>query len=233
MGSRSFTASEELAWWEARYKQYGFAGAHYLAPWRDRISHALRVAAMKRAIPTLRGKSILDYGCGPGLWYPVWRELEAREILGWDSSEEACKLAAKVGFKIDATSQADVVVSVTVWQHMMIAESPLDSLKRLLGRVRVGGSLVLLEYLPERVPSFQRESPHKKLLSWKEFQDVIQKVGIPLTRVVPVNVVDGAVFWRLGDSRLSAYLTKALEVLCLLTVRSACLYRVAVLRRES
>ena len=111
------------------------------------------------------GTRVLDVGCGVGRWC---RELAARgaRVTGVDFSptmiEEARRRAAEQGVlgrcrflvqdlaHLDAGEKFDLVLSVTVLQHILDAQLLRAALRRLVAHLAPGGTLILLEAAPAR-----------------------------------------------------------------------------------
>jgi ubiquinone/menaquinone biosynthesis C-methylase UbiE len=160
------------AYWESRARRYAVAGSGLAAvcsygmpefynraiDWNQRLALApwLQVRA---------GTKVLDVGCGVGRWS---RLLAARgaEVTGIDISptmiHEAQRRAAAAGlsqrcrFLVADTSahrlaeRFDLIIGVTVLQHILDPQALRHALSRLVEHARPGARVVLLEAAPAK-----------------------------------------------------------------------------------
>ncbi|MEV5646275.1 class I SAM-dependent methyltransferase [Streptomyces flaveolus] len=115
------------------------------------------VATMMAALPTLKGKSVLDVGSGTG-YYPRLFRAEGAEVLGVDSAAEMIRYACHVESRepagvryecVDATQLPvlggfDVVTACWLIGYAPGIPALDDMLSRLAANLRPGGELVLL-----------------------------------------------------------------------------------------
>jgi SAM-dependent methyltransferase len=99
----------------------------------SRIAYGNRLAMLKRA-GVRKHSSILDSGCGSGLYVQYLREKGYGNTVGWDPY---LKEYADTG---QLSRQYDVVTSHDVIEHV---ESPAQYLRELVALVKPGGVLVL------------------------------------------------------------------------------------------
>lgn len=173
MTSTSFSTTTSFPpqlYWEERARRFALEGSGLAAVcsygmpafYNRAIDFCQRLALS----PWLRvppGTRVLDVGCGVGRWC---RELAARgaRVTGVDFSptmiEEARRRAAEQGVlgrcrflvqdlaQLEAGGKFDVVLSVTVLQHILDAQRLSAALQRLGTHLAPGGTLVLLEAAP-------------------------------------------------------------------------------------
>lgn len=165
-------ASPPQAYWEERARRFAIDGAGLAAvcsygmpAFYNRfidLSQRLALAPWLRVRP---GTSVLDVGCGVGRWC---RELAARgaRVTGVDFSPtmiaEARRRAAEQGVlqrcrflvqdlaHLDAGERFDLVLGVTVLQHILEPKALQAALRRLVAHLAPGGRLILLEAAPTR-----------------------------------------------------------------------------------
>lgn len=232
----SSAGGEWRHWWEGRYRLHGAGGAHYLKPWRDWTSALVRRLAMRGVLRRMRGETVFDYGCGPGGWFDVWLRAGCRKVWGYDFSPQARVLAQARGdgvavVETPALVRSDNVVSVTVLQHMAVTAGLDAALAELWTHVLPGGRLVLLEYAPRVVPSFQRGVPYKRVTDYQTLVGAARREG-DLEQTSPVSWIDGWMFRVLGDSVLSAVLSLLVDGWWFLFGRGGVKYRVMVFRKR-
>jgi len=115
-----------------------------------------------RTIVDATGKTVLDIGCGGGLYSKAWAELGAERVIGVDFSrvmlsaaEETCKDDPNISFWHGDALQtglpsrcADIVFSRAVIHHVTDLPSFLAEARRLL---RKGGLCLIQDRTPEDV----------------------------------------------------------------------------------
>jgi tellurite resistance protein TerC len=105
------------------------------------------LAVLKREFPDLRariaGRTVLDFGCGDGHQAAALAALGAR-VTGLDTSAKALATARatypELRFVESTEDTFDVVVSQNAMEHF---PQPEETLRRMLERLRPGGSLLL------------------------------------------------------------------------------------------
>ena len=160
------------AYWEARAQRFAVEGeglaavcSYGMPAFYNRVvdlSQRLALAPWLRVRP---GTSVLDVGCGVGRWC---RELARRgaRVTGVDFSPtmiaEARRRAAARGVlarcrflvqdlaHLDAGEKFDLVLGVTVLQHILEPQALRAAVRRLADHLSEAGRLVLLEAAPER-----------------------------------------------------------------------------------
>jgi malonyl-CoA O-methyltransferase len=109
-----------------------------------------------RFLPDLKGKTVLDAGCGTGKFCALAEQQNASLVTGLDLSPamiaEAEKLCAKTFFQcIDLSKESpegtayDVIICALVMGHI---ESLTPALSNLLLTLRKGGQLILTDFHP-------------------------------------------------------------------------------------
>jgi SAM-dependent methyltransferase len=157
-------------------------------------------ALLRSNLGTLRGRSVLDLGCGRGRWTKKYASLGC-EVTGVDVSLEAVKFLARempehrflcqdISKLIVPSDTFDVVNSVTVLQHMP-EELQREALKHATGALKEGGYLVLLEntidfespivfpHRPKEWVSMAEASGLQLCASWGSNYEVLFRVVIP------------------------------------------------------
>jgi 2-polyprenyl-3-methyl-5-hydroxy-6-metoxy-1,4-benzoquinol methylase len=159
-------------YWEERARRFAVEGAGLAAvcsygmpAFYNRVIDFCQRLALAPWLRVPPGTRVLDVGCGVGRWC---RELAARgaRVTGVDFSptmiEEARRRAAQQGVlgrcrflvqdlaHLDAGGRFDLVLSVTVLQHILDPQRLRAALQRLAAHLAPGGTLVLLEAAPTR-----------------------------------------------------------------------------------
>ena len=113
-------------------------------------------ALVEKFLPELKGKTILDAGCGTGKFCSLAENQNAMKVVGIDLSQamidEAKSVCSKTEFRCLDISKAtieqshyDVVLCVLVMGHL---ESLTPSLDNLLQGLKKGGILILTDFHP-------------------------------------------------------------------------------------
>lgn len=125
----------------------------------------LQRSVLKKALSELRGKRVLDVGCGVGRWSSRLA-LTGADVIGLDLSQEMVKIAknrtAREGFDnvdfivasvhmLPFVSQSfDVALSVTVLQHIIGERQFREAVRELIRTTRIDGKIILLELAPHK-----------------------------------------------------------------------------------
>ena len=160
-------------YWEDRARRFAADGAGLAAvcaygmpAFYNRAIHLTQRLALARWLRVPPATRVLDVGCGVGRWS---RLLAARGavVTGIDLSAgmigEARRRAAAAGVsarcrflvqdlaQLHIGEQFDLVVAVTVLQHMLDPAAVRAALQRMAAHLAPGGRMVLLEAAPTRV----------------------------------------------------------------------------------
>ncbi len=172
MESQTLSRDALLHYWEERARRFGTSGRGLAAVcsfgmplfYNAAIDLAQRLA-LSRWLRVRPGTRVLDVGCGVGRWS---LKLAARgaSVTGIDHSatmvEAARRRARQRGLgrhcrflvqdlaALEAGDRYDLVLSVTVLQHILEPAALRASLQRMARHLDPEGRLVLLEAAPER-----------------------------------------------------------------------------------
>ena len=160
------------AYWEARAQRFAVEGeglaavcSYGMPAFYNRVIDLSQRLALAPWLQVRPGTSVLDVGCGVGRWC---RELARRgaRVTGVDFSPtmiaEARRRAAARGVlarcrflvqdlaHLDAGEKFDLVLGVTVLQHILEPQALRAAVRRLADHLSEAGRLVLLEAAPER-----------------------------------------------------------------------------------
>jgi len=137
--------------------------------WGDRLDVRYYLALQ---LSQLRGKHVLDIGCGPGLLLSVLHP--SNKIEGWDTNPEAIRAARRNAprahlitkeFKLKHAGRFDVVVLA----HMIEDNDPKQFVKRAAKALRKGGRLYLTtpngDFAKYRNTGLPRRTDLERLLS--------------------------------------------------------------------
>jgi len=201
MEPTSAPASAALEYWEARARRFAAHGAGLAAvcsfgmpPFYNRAIDLCQRLALQRWLQVHPGMRVLDVGCGVGRWS---RLLAARgaSVTGIDHSATmiaearrralAQRLSGRARFLVQdlaalqAGEKYDLVLSVTVLQHIVAAEPLHAALQRLAEHLDPDGVLVLLEAAPER-PLVACDSATFRARARSEYLRMFREHGLEL-----------------------------------------------------
>lgn len=159
-------------YWEERARRFAAEGAGLAAvcsygmpEYYNRMIHRCQCLALEPWLDIAPGTSVLDVGCGVGRWSLL---LAARgaQVTGMDLSPtmiaearrraDASGLADRCRFivqdlaHLDAGDRFDLMLGVTVLQHILDPEALRAAVQRMADHLAPGGRMVLLEAAPAR-----------------------------------------------------------------------------------
>jgi 2-polyprenyl-3-methyl-5-hydroxy-6-metoxy-1,4-benzoquinol methylase len=227
---RPASSAAHVDYWEQRARRFATDGAGLAAvcsfgmpAFYNRTIDLCQRLALQRWLRVRPGMRVLDVGCGVGRWS---RLLAARGacVTGIDVSPtmiaEArrrasarplrgpCRFLVQDLAALDVGDSYDLVLSVTVLQHIMEADALRTALKRMRQHLRAEGVLVLLEAAPRR-ESGSCDSPTFRARSRSSYLQMFSECGL---RLQAMSGVDPAPFrtWLLPRlPRLPARLRRA------------------------
>jgi SAM-dependent methyltransferase len=176
MNARGIPAPEDYLpnhYWEDRARRFAAQGSGLAAvcsygmpEFYNRMIHSCQNLALRPRLDIEPGTRVLDVGCGVGRWSSL---LAARGglVTGMDLSPtmitEAHRRAKAMGVanrcrflvqdlaQLDAGETFDLIVGVTVLQHILEPQALRTAVQRMTDHLAPGGRMVLLEAAPARV----------------------------------------------------------------------------------
>jgi 2-polyprenyl-3-methyl-5-hydroxy-6-metoxy-1,4-benzoquinol methylase len=176
MNARGLPASDDYLpnrYWEDRARRFAAQGSGLAAvcsygmpEFYNRMIHYCQNLALRPWLDIEPGTRVLDVGCGVGRWSSL---LAARggSVTGMDLSptmiEQAQRRAKAKGVadrcrflvqdlaQLNAGETFDLIVGVTVLQHILEPQALRAAMHRMAGHLAPGGRMVLLEAAPARV----------------------------------------------------------------------------------
>ena len=213
-GTAISTATTYLpqAYWEERARRFAIEGdglaavcSYGMPGFYNRAIDFCQRLALARWLRVRGGTTVLDVGCGVGRWC---RELAARgaRVTGVDFSRtmiaEAQRRAAEQGVlercrflvqdlaHLDAGGKFDLVLSVTVLQHILEPQALRAAVRRMAAHLGESGRLVLLEAAPARAIA-SCDSPIFQARARSAYLRLFAECGL---RVCAITGVDPAPF---------------------------------------
>jgi 2-polyprenyl-3-methyl-5-hydroxy-6-metoxy-1,4-benzoquinol methylase len=165
-------AAAVLHYWEERARRFGANGAGLAAVcsfgmprFYNRAIDLAQRLALRRWLRVRPGTRVLDIGCGVGRWslrlaergaavtgvdHSATMIAAARRRAGLRARDAQCRFLVQDLATLDAGAKYDLVLSVTVLQHILDAGALRASLLSMARHLDRDGRLVLLEAAPAR-----------------------------------------------------------------------------------
>ena len=176
MNARGIPAPEDYLpnrYWEDRAQRFAAQGSGLAAvcsygmpEFYNRMIHHCQHLALRPWLDIEPGTRVLDVGCGVGRWSSL---LAARGglVTGMDLSPtmitqaqrraramgvaNRCRFLVQDLAQLDAGETFDLIVGVTVLQHILEPQALQAAVQRMADHLAPGGRMVLLEAAPARV----------------------------------------------------------------------------------
>lgn len=209
-------------YWEEQTTK-GDNPCHYHNKWQDKYAFRMRTGAL-RTIDFTGVKEIVDVGCGIGEYTNEITKMTPAHISGFDfefniaiAKEQYAHLSSVTfasGSVPDETIRskiavADLVITTTVFVHF--SPEARDAFYAYVSEMRPGTRVVLLEYIPEVIPEFQKNLEYKKVQTVDEIKKSFEEKGFSLTQVQHINFVDSFLFHHLGTNAFVYFLTRVTD----------------------
>jgi 2-polyprenyl-3-methyl-5-hydroxy-6-metoxy-1,4-benzoquinol methylase len=205
-------AATSAHYWEQRARRFAGRGAGLAAVCSygmpELYNRAIQLSQRLALAPHLRvpaGIRVLDVGCGIGRWS---RLLAARgaDVCGVDLSptmiaiarartaasrlESRCRFMTQDLCRLDTGAQHDLVLGVTVLQHILEPDRLRGALERMVAHLHPSGRMVLLEAAPVRATQ-RCDSPIFTARERGAYLELIAECGL---RVLSIRGVDPSPF---------------------------------------
>lgn len=160
-------------YWEDRARRFAGEGeglaavcSYGMPEFYNRVIDICQRRAIAPWLKVSPGATVLDVGCGVGRWS---HQLAARgaRVTGVDLSptmiaeakrraasrgvSERCRFETQDLARLDVGGKFDLVMGVTVLQHILDSDSLRDAFRRMADHLADGGRMVLLEVAPSRL----------------------------------------------------------------------------------
>lgn len=209
-------------YWEEQTKK-GDNPCHYHNKWQDKYAFMIRTSAFRRS--DFEGvKRVVDLGCGIGEYTNEIAKLTSAHFDGFDfpfnidTAKKTYPNHPTITFHPypvphdtirEAMRGADVAYTTTVYVHF--SPEARTAFYSYVRNMKVGGRVMLLEYIPEEVPEFQKNLPYKSVETVNEIEARFTEVGFALKEKRHLNFIDSFLFFHLGKNAFTYFLTLMLE----------------------
>jgi 2-polyprenyl-3-methyl-5-hydroxy-6-metoxy-1,4-benzoquinol methylase len=206
--ARLVEAHHAGAYWERRARRFAMQGeglaavcSYGMPEFYNRMIQWTQRRALAPWLAASAGKRVLDIGCGVGRW-SRWLAARGAEVTGIDVSPtmiaEARRrahhdgLSARCRFDVqdlehlDAEGPYDLVVAVTVLQHVLDDERLAAGLARMVRHLAPGGRMLLLEAAPVRL-NRRCDSPIFTARTRERYQALFAASALALRSVAGVD----------------------------------------------
>jgi 2-polyprenyl-3-methyl-5-hydroxy-6-metoxy-1,4-benzoquinol methylase len=161
------------AYWERRAQRFAKQGeglaavcSYGMPEFYNRMIQWTQRRALTPWLTVSPGLRVLDIGCGVGRW-SRWLAAQGAQVMGIDVSptmiaearrrvqqaglSARCRFAVQDLESLDAGGPYDLVLAVTVLQHVLDDERLAAGLSRMVRHLTPGGRMLLLEAAPTRL----------------------------------------------------------------------------------
>lgn len=192
-------------------KKYGVSGSNFpesraMSWWIDAYFQAAFEHCVCWTYPT--GDSLfVDFGCGCGTWLNFLASFGMpkgclRRVVGYDTSEEAIKVAQRMAFQVATTTTTvlskvpvgDVVFCNRVLRPMNSGMNPLEALRQVLSK---GRRFIIMDLFPKNVQPWMNVSfdkPPRITLSHGGMLSALHEVGATVESDQLISVFDTKLF---------------------------------------
>jgi len=195
-------------YWERRARRFATQGEGLAAVCSYGMPHfynrMIQWTQRRALLPWLAvapGTRVLDIGCGVGRW-SRWLAARGAEVTGVDVSptmiaearrrahQQAltarCRFVVQDLVQLDAGAPYDLVLAVTVLQHVLDEQRLRTGLARMTRHLAPGGRMLLLEAAPTRVNT-RCNSPIFMARERARYARLFEESGLSLERVLGVD----------------------------------------------
>jgi 2-polyprenyl-3-methyl-5-hydroxy-6-metoxy-1,4-benzoquinol methylase len=201
-------AHRASAYWERRARRFAMQGeglaavcSYGMPDFYNRMIQWTQRRALLPWLSVAAGTRVLDIGCGVGRW-SRWLAARGAEVTGVDLSPtmiaEArrrvhqagltarCRFIVQDVAQLDAGGPYNLVLAVTVLQHVLDEERLGAALARMARHLAPGGRMLLLEAAPTRLNT-RCDSPIFMARERARYRQQFEHSGLALQRVVGVD----------------------------------------------
>jgi hypothetical protein len=203
---------------------------HYQNYWMDRYAWEIRTKLFFKYINVYK-KTILDFGAGSGMWGKEIQKRGSDFIAGIEQSKDLaknCLIPCQYGFQT-LKNKYDLIIAITSL-NFTLPKNRKKIIIKLREYLKQDGQLIILEYLPSKVPDFQKELEYKEVWTNKQWKKFMENNGFILEKEIPINWIDTTLFHYFGSNRLVYYITSLLDLLTPIMIYSK--YKLQIYKKK-
>lgn len=193
--------NKDHIYWKKRVKKHGEKSVADLNEKKGLYDDEIRKNVFFSLIKSVKGKKVLDVGCGTGKW-DVLLAQKGAEVTGIDFVEglidaaaiKADSMGVNVRFKtgdiadlIPGDELYDLVISITVLQHITDEENMKKALANIHSVLKTGGQILIIEYAPKK--SSHLQSSYMVFRTRDEWVKLFNKSGFVLIKEKGVRIL--------------------------------------------
>jgi len=179
----------EISFWKERMRKYGHTGWCY--PCTYGFDQPLRVKIVKKLVECFAShrEMLLDFGCGTGDFSHALKD-DFKQIIVYDPCVDALEKAVRkfnglnnitpvseFSDLVRINKSYDMILSITVLQHVMSDNELHDVLQFLYQNVNQGGVFIVLESFSSHITS-----EYERNWTYADFQNEMEQVGFLLVK---------------------------------------------------
>ena len=175
----------------------------------NRWMYKLKLKKVRQAAERYIGKwniskaSVVDLGCGTGVYVEQWQALKVEKLVGVDISSKAVKnlqkrhpkyqfycesIASNTGSGIPQQGSYDIVTAIGVLVHIIDDQEFKAALKNIAKLVKPDGVILLAEYLCR---DETQEFSYMKIRNIAWYKDALTEAGLELVEQRPLYFLMG------------------------------------------
>ncbi len=204
--------SEGVAkYWKEQTKK-GDNPCHYHNKWQDRYAFNVRVKALQ-SIDFSGVTEVVDVGCGIGEYTAEIAKMTSASIFAFDfpfnieiaqkkfnNQTQITFLSGSVPDEVirQKIESADLVILTTVFVHF--SPEARSAFYMYIQHMKPGARVVLLEYIPYKIPDFQKNLEYKKIDTVDTLEKSFAQQDFALKGIRHINFIDSFLFYHLGTN---------------------------------
>jgi ubiquinone/menaquinone biosynthesis C-methylase UbiE len=215
--------SDPESFWNERFDEFGKLSTGFTDELLYRYDDKLRRKAFSSKIDLKKKPKILDVGCNYGPWTLSLAKM-GLDVTGIDISSQAIKEAKKIAFDNNVQirylakkaediefgdEKFDIILSVTVLQHILDDKLYSKSLRKFHKYLEEGGKLVLIESAPNRKK--RDKLSYKKERTFRKQIDLCREAGFRLVDYSGIDFLTYSFYWGINILPLPKKLKKLMQ----------------------
>lgn len=195
-------------YWEERARRFAVQGSGLAAvcsygmpEFYNRMIHCSQHLALRPWLDIAPGTRVLDVGCGVGRWSSLLARrggivtgidlsptmiAEARRRAELQDVSSRCRFLVQDLAQLDAGGQFDLILGVTVLQHILDPEALRSAVRGMADHLAPGGRMVLLEAAPASIAE-HCDTTVFRARQRRVYLDLFEQAGIELRAISGVD----------------------------------------------